>query len=226
MPAPTRAETREGKAPLEHSAGRGGAHAHVPSVPRPSRGRVREPRAGFDPRRRVRERVRSSRASTGVDAREHQRRASRTGRARWLGRGIRLRLGRRGTELEPSSGCGSRRRAEKRNEKETSRAANTRMILIASRATTTMTRRDAASALGRSVGRCAALDGEDEYDSYDAVAAGEKKREKRRRRVRRRRNPTCGEGDVHSPREARARRRADDDRAACRVGRGRARGAP
>ena len=82
-------------------------------------------------------------------------------------------------------------------------------------------------ALGRSVGRCAALDGEDEYDYYDAVAAaGEKKEKSAAAGVRRRRNPTCGEGDVRSPREARARRRADGDRAACRVGRGRARGAP
>ena len=113
----------------------------------------------------------------------------------------------------PTRTTGNRARAELRmriktargkgNEKETSRAANTRMILIASRATTTMTRRDAA-ALGRSVGRCAALDGEDEYDYYDAVAAGEKKEKSAAAGSGGAGAPTCGEGDVRSPARARA----------------------
>jgi hypothetical protein len=90
--------------------------------------------------------------------------------------------------------------------------------------------------LGRSVGRCAALDAEDEYDYYDDVAAasdgGDALKRKiglvsqsaGRSRFRRRRSPTRGEGDVRPPRETRARRRGSD-RARRRVGRGRARGA-
>lgn len=49
-------------------------------------------------------------------------------------------------------------------------------------------------ALGRSVGRCAALDGEDEYDYYDAVAAGEKKEK----------SAAAGSGGAGTPRAARA----------------------